>query len=410
MTISYFIFLGLFLSCGSKSNDPRSREIRKTAEEESPDSPKADPKSDGGDENPTSDPKPTPQVFDESKLAEYILKKKDLEGLEPLVEPRVSAAVSGGLALKSARNSQEFANFVADVANRSMKLSALKPGRQFKATVIADNSLNALMTLDYQIGMHTGTITKGSADEVLSVVCHEVAHGARNHAYKSVKKSRELIPTEINRQIDQYMARQYNLNTKVYTHRSSTYLSLRDKWDQSTPEISTYYKRQEAEADVVGAKICAYMGLSPDQFSKKIVSFLQKGSTKDRPSTQRIRSARDLKEGDQLQIPEDVVMDFFFPIDSHPTVDERKEQINRLKGELSVNEEGIDGSLYSSWSENFDKKRNTLSNSGLSLVGTSPKESGGIVFTDLSTGQEVVIEKGPSCHHPLHLHQEQNFP
>lgn len=371
VVMSILTTLGIAYGCGSETSSNRSRKEKNIGKEEDKKEDLADSKNEppsklGGSPGDTSqDSASNENLQDESILPRYLFKRADIEKIKKIVEPYRPIPSSP---IPSLRNAANLSNFIETTVNASMKLPVHSPGRTFKVSIINNRSFNAFMTSDSRIGLHLPTAVETSDDELLAVICHEMAHSARNHGYKDAVELDRKIPSQLATRINTYFRSQLDQDRGIYTHNEPEYRKLREEWDQNFSEASDNLKRAESEADLIGARICNNMGMAIDVFTRALDTFFGRTGSGAKP--------RKLRDGDAFSnVEAKTLVKVLFPITEHPTGQERTDQINRLQAYLKGNLNDQDPNLYKNWKKGIKEAVRSVGNRGLSLAEDSPFRS-----------------------------------
>ncbi len=245
----------------------------------------------------------------------------------------------------AASNREELRAYFQSFIGTMMMLQGLAPGRDIDVMVSISNVPNASAS-GQQIMVNEGMLVVGNSKSLLSVICHEIAHSAKNHSQKSMADQifSDLDTFVQGADFNNYMNATYNGTT--YTHNKADYDVLIKSWNEIAKKPSDYSKRLESEADIVGGMICAHLGMSAEDFHQQ-----QALLAKELGGSQgNIQTADKLADGTQIPITQEQIQDFvtqfLFPIDSHPTINERDAQLLRTK--LAINKyHDKESNLYS---------------------------------------------------------------
>jgi hypothetical protein len=341
----------------SKANSPGSTDGRTEWEKE-----KSKPKS-GDIEKDARDK-------DEVGLEPYLLTRANVEDLlqqpfldkidmpDELSRPK-NKMVAGGESMQS---------FLSGIMQDMLTVEELNADRKVKLTVTDDDEPNASMDAWYQAIVKTGMFAPGTDDSLLAVLCHELAHGARNHGYYLYFPDEDLQPatvavSEFLDETGEYIDDTYKDDT--YIHDRDRYEDLWKRWKKLHAGYSAESKLSESEADVVGAHICSHLGLSPEKFGKSLYDAFTSMDDGSRGI-----SKFDLPDGEEVTIEDSNPTDMFnmlFPTDSHPTADERHEQLKRLADHIRAKDPAKPG-LIKTWRKDYPPLRKQFSGSGLTLT------------------------------------------
>jgi hypothetical protein len=375
--------------CGSELDSNRSRKNKEARSDDENNSDNADKKTDGDNsKNPggpqsADQPKGQDVEIDESTLPPYLFRRNEFQKIKKIVDPYkpVSSA-----SIPSMRNSANLVRLIESTINEAMKMPVHAPGRKFKVSIVDSKSMNAFMTGDSRMGLNLGTIQKSDNNEILAVICHEMAHSARNHIYQSSQEEDVRLPSKLVNRLNSYIGAQFDRNRATYTHDEEGYVPLRKEWDEAISEVETSAKKAESEADLIGAKICGNMGMDTQMYEKSLISFLKKASGNARPLK--------LRDGSTFTgASPKAVFQALFPIIEHPTNEERGEQISRLKSLLKTSTSDQNQKLYESWLAEVQEPLDEARGKSLSLTGHDgpllwmrDEKTGEIINLDLPFG------------------------
>lgn len=380
--------------CGGDLESNRSRKNKEAQEEndkKNQDIPSQDAdqeiRGNSDDAKPSTDEKEADLVVDEGTLPNYLFKRADLEKLTKIVEPYRPVPSPN---LSSVRSAASLAQFIESTVNDAMKLPEHSPGRKFKVSIIDSKVMNAFMTGDSRMGLHVGTIAKSDESEILAVICHEMAHSARNHVYQSTQDPEARIPSRLANRLDSYLRTQFNRTSGTYVHDEDVYSDLRKDWNEAISEVEETAKRAESEADLIGAKICGNMGMDVKLYHKSLISFLKKAGGSGR----QLR----LKDGSTFtNVSQKTIFNLLFPIIEHPSTEERDQQIARLKSLLRTPNSDGGKKLFKSWLEGAPEPLEEARGKGLGLRNDMVA---GLSLRDEKTGEIIVLNEGQGgCSH-----------
>jgi predicted Zn-dependent protease len=165
---------------------------------------------------------------------------------------------------------------------------------------------------------------------MLAIVCHELAHSALNHSFKTFKKFDDPNITAAFDARDTYMTAHYDEARGVYRHERAAYAAAVQRFSAGTGELSVFDRREESEADVVGGMLCGQMGMPVKTYANLLIGFLRKVDAAVGGSGGAEVKPGDMTDGEELQVSKDSAQAFTFPLDDHPTNDERAAQLQRL--------------------------------------------------------------------------------
>jgi hypothetical protein len=319
-------------------------------------------------------------VIDESTLAPYLFKRDDFQKIKKIVDPYKPVA-SGSV--PSVRNGKNLVQFIESTINGAMKMSVHAPGRKFKVSIVDSKDMNAFMTGDSRMGLHLGTIAKSDENEILAVICHEMAHSARNHAYRSAQEPNVRLPRKLLNQLNNYIGTQFDRNRATYVHNEKDYILLKKEWDEAIFEFETLAKKDESEADLIGAKICGNMGMDAQLYHNSIVSLFKKAGGDARPLK--------IKDGSTFaNVTQNAMFKVLFPIFKHPTHEERDQQLSRLKSLLKTSSLDQDSTFYKSWIAGVEDPLEKARGKNLSLTNT---DAPSLWIRDEKTGEVINLDQ-----------------
>jgi Zn-dependent protease with chaperone function len=351
--------------------------------------------------NPGSNNQVTPMV-DESNLPSYLFSTPQAQAIESLVDPYLrppfpETAPPGQVST----NYTQLKTFIEGFSNKVFALPTFQPGRTFKVSIMEDDVFNAFADGYQNIIFNTGFVKNAGDLGSLEILCHETAHSAKNHASKNpedaLSAAQKSAMNQFYNSLNTYMNQAFNPNAGVYTHNRNQYLQLRQQWDQIAPALGDSLKRHEAEADVVGAMICAEMGLKPGDFmngmkeNNKVQETLV-GAQPPQDPTKIPNGERINMTMDQAQ---EFVQFFLFPVASHPTNPEREKQIERL---MPVIEKRYKSSqtFATEWRAEIAKQKGLSLTGGLDLLEAA---EGNVINLTSASGQTFRIVKPTGCRH-----------
>lgn len=337
----------------------------------------------------------------EPPLAAYMVSETEIDTLLPIVQAYkpVDAApetVASAAAFESARQYMERA------LNGIMSLKALAPGRQIKAFVASDPQVNAYADPWQQVVVNSGLLQQSpSAAAVMSVLCHELAHSARNHSFHVMEglttgQSGRLFDTYITA-LDDYLRQTFNPATGIYVHDSAGYARVKSVFDNYAAWKSPFDLTQEAEADAIGAMICATAGMPSEEFAagqKAFFDSLEALTEGDDAAGQgKAIEPKDLADGDSFQVPSAQDLELFlFQAPTHPSHSERIQQMRQLTKRIAKFHDGS-ATQYKAWRDGYK----TITRSFASFSLAEPRA--------IVSKQGAVIRIPPrGCSTPGHRH------
>ena len=302
------------------------------------------------------------EIVAEENLPDYLFTLSEAMQIMELVESYIPTDFDMFEGATAAANREELRAYFQSFLGTMMMLQGLAPGRDLDVMVSDSNIPNA-SAAGQQIIVNEGMLMVANSKSLLGVICHEIAHSAKNHSQKSQAGQvfSDLDAFVQSAAFNSYMNAAYNGTT--YTHIKADYDALRKSWDVIAKKPSDYSRRQESEADIVGGMICAHLGMSGDDFYQN-----QALLRKELEGAQgEIQSAKKLADGTQIPVSQaqiqDFVTQFLFPIESHPTPMERDAQIMRTKPAIDKFYDQ-ESPLFTGFVEQLDQL-----NPALSLVG-----------------------------------------
>ncbi|WP_141732362.1 M48 family metalloprotease [Oligoflexus tunisiensis] len=407
-TQNRMVFLTVFLALMSCQQSQTNQRIPRgqtpnaanpqTTGEPSSSTPDADGNGDQTSSNPDSQVKPG----DEGPVPDYLFSLQQAQAIEALVDPYLQPpfpemAPPGQVST----NYAQLRTFIEGFSNRVFALPNLTPGRTFKVTIMEDDVFNAFADGYQNIIINTGFVKNSGVLGSLEILCHETAHSSKNHASKnpedSLSAAQKTAMNQFYNELNTYMNQAFNPNGGVYTHNRNQYLQLRQKWDQIGPAIGKSLKRHESEADVVGAMICAELGLTPNDLlsgmkdNNKVQETLVAGQPQQDPT----------KIPDQERIPmtmeeaQEFAQFFLFPVVSHPTNAEREKQIERVMPAIQKRYRS-NQTFANEWKTEFASQK------GLSLTGgpdLAQLEKSQVISLTSASGRTFKIVKPLGCKH-----------
>jgi hypothetical protein len=150
-------------------------------------------------------------------------------------------------------------------------------------------------------------------------------------------------------------------------------------------KLSTTYKRQESEADVVGGMLCGQFGMPAAMYRQAIIGFLSSADDVQASShgSGAISKPEQLRDGDAFEMPLEDLTYFLFQIDDHPTTQERSDQLQRVGD--AVTKHFASSGLLAEWLTDYGQAAG-----GLSLTDT-PVQLVRQVRT--SDGRTIIVPK-----------------
>lgn len=359
--------------------DPRRPAVKKT-----------DPDAANREDTPAA----APPVTDPSNLPPYILTHADAEKLRsPLVLAFVPDPLPKTPDVPSYQGLEAFRGFVQEFLNRAMLLPALAPGRRLSVFVEDDPTINAFADGYQRIVVQRGAVEGMDQASMLELLCHETAHSTRNHVAAQVPIADQVFGTKaapsaayesVMNEANAYLNQQ-TVNG-VYTHAKASYAAIQQRLLAVVAPYNTANKRSESEADIVGAFTCAQMGVSPAAY----LSAFKRGSEIIAASMAGVKSPESIADGTKLQVPPGEMENFFyylFYLDTHPTHEERIEQISRLT-DVIQKEFKPSPPLIAEWKQNTGS---FLDSSAIALIGDEAALTGRIVLQGLDGAPAVIM-------------------
>lgn len=337
-----------------------------------------------GDDPAAAAPPPPIEVPDGADAAltasrsGYLFEPADVDQLGKLVLPFIDIKAQSDSSTVVAKY-ESYRIFIGKELETAMAGVKLKPGRSFTINVNDNESQNAAMGGDQVLLINTGLLETMSVDGFVATLCHEIAHSVRNHAYHSHKFFNE---SESSRDIETYVGKHYDTTKGEYKHDKAAYTKARKAWDAVAKDYGLAQKRRESEADVIGAVVCGKFGMAFDKYKQGIADLVsgtrfggvvnkEGGSSATTgtnapgangpgapageddfppPDSETVgppeiflagdgsgdTDPKDLADGSTLKVPASDIIDILFPLapDSHPTPEERTEQLERLRQKL----------------------------------------------------------------------------
>ncbi len=379
---------------------------KKKGASEKPDDGEGDADADGNPK-PAVDPKeidkPQDKTFCESvkddgrgDLEEYLYTPKEACEIDPWAL-KYQAAKNGVEETREVfKEGEEVRAYMEDFLNRVAKLDVVKPGRKFKVSVYTDEEQNAYADGRQNIVVNSAFLkNKTDPEAMLGILCHEMIHSLRNDGtelenyYEKVlidDEAKNPKAKAIYDKIQDYFNRTYNDQNQTYTHDKSEWEKVNTDWKAYKKKAWNFSKRLEATADVIGGSLCAAIGMKASTFRGVFEEL------KSDEESQPYRTTDQIRNGEKLQIPSDTVFALIFSDDSHPTYDERIEQINRVSGFLAQHQ-GDKKELLEEWNKKFPAllKKAGLG-TGVSLTDGPPVLEGDLRVKNLTTGETDVFK------------------
>ncbi len=325
--------------------------------------------------------------FDGKSLPSYMVRANEIKSLLPmfLSERRIAGPANE---ISTAEGWEESASSIERHLRSMLDINDFSPSRELNAFVVNDESINASMNAFQQMKINTGILAKTSSVEMLAVLCHEIAHSARNHvvdwidAVKDDPKIAPLYKKHMSSSIE-YMEKNYDQNTKTYTHNRKAYARALEDLKALSKVLDPYDKRQEAEADAVGSMICAKAGMSPKVFAKAMAGLFSKMGSKEKKG----KTGEDLEDGFEIFSSDtSALLSYLFSRSTHPSHDERKAQARSLVEAVSPYY-ASNAKHYEEWEEDYPKLKAKMSL--LPLTSPPPKLTA-------KSGEELEIPE-PGC-------------
>lgn len=266
----------------------------------------------------------------EGGLPAYLVSYADADAIKTIVEAyRKPTFEKDVFELSTAYG--DLRGFTESFLNKLMAQDSLQPGRTLAVSIIENADINAFSDPFQRVGINKPTIQYMNSAQVLSVLCHELAHSALNHVMKRMDfyKQNKNISDAMDA-ADAYLQSTYNTATGRYTHNLAAYKTARKSWDAVQPRMSVYRKTNESQADIYGGMICGQAGMKSEDYRQGVVSFLQRADQLEPSDPGVSRGPDDLKDGESFQVSATDAYDFLFQTDTHPTNDERNGQLTRL--------------------------------------------------------------------------------
>ena len=275
--------------------------------------------------------------------------------------------------------------FLAD----AMKHKSFSPARSFNVVVTEDEQINAFMDAYENVTINTGTVKDLAAGPTLALLCHEMAHSARNHAYKmSIDPLWDKIDFSLE---DKYWESQVDEDRKLYKHDKAAYEKALKRSVSTAAPYDQGVMKSESEADIVGIHICGLLGMSPEQYLRDLGIFM------DGNQMELTNSEEDFyQDGEEYEVTDldDLYAELFtWPRPTHPENDERKAQISRIKNYVKP-KSNIEKEYATTWVKEHAKWKKSLS---LSLTSPVPKEPS--TSKSLKDGKIIYHKHSRTCSH-----------
>jgi Zn-dependent protease with chaperone function len=325
----------------------------------------------------------------------YLLSSDDASKLTPIVEAYRQPAYADPAA-SFTQKFERYRAFTEGFLNRVMALQPLAPGRRIAVHIADDNQVNAFAGAFQDVTINSGTIAAADGVQLLAVLCHELGHSARNHSVKTVDyESQAGFVDAINAYAEAreaYFKRSYNEGTQTYTHDVAGFQQVNKLWQAIKPRLDLFAKREESEADVVGAEICGHLGMPTDTYINALATFLSAGDAADAANAGAdAKTVDQIDAGDRFQLDKDSLGSFLFPSDSHPSNEERKVQLTRLRSVVGAHYE--QAPLFDEWKSGYQGAK------GLGLAGLSLTEAvqQNVVTVQTESGKSIKIKLPHLC-------------
>jgi Zn-dependent protease with chaperone function len=337
----------------------------------------------------------------EPPLAAYMVTTGEIDTLLPIVQ----AYMPVDLAPEPVTSAAEFESarkYIEKTLNGIMSLKPLAPGRKIKAFVAGDPVVNAYADPWQQVVVNSGLLQKSSsAAAVMFVLCHELAHSAHNHSYYLLEgfttgQSGELY-TRYKTAAENYLRETFDPQSGTYVHDAAGYARVKPIFDDYAAWKSPLDLTQEAEADAIGALICATAGMKPEEFSAGLKAFVDasKESREDEQADAQgiVTDPKDLADGDSIEVPSMQFLEqFLFQAPTHPSHSERLQQARQLTKKVAKFHDGS-ATQYKSWRDGYE----TVKRSFASLSLAEPRV--------IVSKRGAVIRIPPrACSTPRHRH------
>lgn len=258
----------------------------------------------------------------------YLFSLSDAQAITELVLPYEPASASD---VTDPQDATENANreFIAGILDEMMALKPHAPGRDFTVVVSADTTPNA-SALNQSLVINKGIIEFAPSLSLAMVICHEVAHSTRNHGsltetfIKEYESKNKAASDELDAATIALVASAWNKSTQIFTHTPEDYQRVKPIWDAFWSGLTVNLKKLESEADIVGGRICANSGFSTAEVEDGFNQLFDLFSG---------ISSKEVKYGSYPVKEQDLgkFLQTIYSEDSHPTDQERRQQITRVK-------------------------------------------------------------------------------
>ncbi len=326
----------------------------------------------------------------------YLLSSNDADKLRPIVEKYRDPEFQDTPGTYT-QNFEKYRRFTEDFLNRAMGLQALLPGRHIVVHIAEDQQVNAFAGAFQDVTINSGTISAADNMQLLAVLCHELGHSARNHSMKSVDfQTTTDIANDLAKFYDgreAFLKKQFDEAAGTYTHDARAYAEVAKAWRGVEPRLSKFTKRQESEADIIGAEICGHAGMPTDTYVESLSGFLSTGDAVDAQNGGDAKTAAQLGDGEKFQLDKDYLIAYLFPQDSHPSNGERREQLLRLKGVVSDHFDQT-ARLFTDWKQNYQGAAQGLGLTGRSLADAL---AGNVKVIKTESGKTIRIKRKHLC-------------
>ncbi len=286
-------------------------------------------------------------------------------------------------------------NAIGSYANNTMTDRSLAPGRSFIVDILDSPQINAA-SCGQRLQINYPTLALLNENEFTAVVCHEMAHAARNDAagmgdYESntLKDFSDKLFAYINNHVT------CKDLTCDYEHNAKDFKKLQTDAEPYREQYGIYFKTAESTADIIGGAICGKSGMAGTVYVQGLSSAHQTMSNLD--AAEGLTSdVLKLADGDVLNdIPKNEM--YFFVLGSllgfetHPKAAERIEQAKRL--EQFFVEQAIQSSIYSTFVGSLTKEKNRLKNAASLYLVQKQAQPSHFTVTNTKTGKKIKIPK-----------------
>jgi hypothetical protein len=250
-----------------------------------------------------------------------------------------------------------------ELVDGAMAQKAVAPGRTLTVTLATDTRVQAYGTAYQQVIVKRGFVEKvDDPIQAASVLCHEMVHTLMNDSI-DIGAFQESMSAKLKEATDletEYMGKTFAQDPQTlvwtYTHDEAAYREMLPKWQALQEPLSTFHKKTESVADIVGGELCGVIGLSREAYIA--------GMKKDFALNAGILASFEMKleDGKAYTMAANDALDwirfYLFRLDTHPTDVERGAQLDRV-GELFVQSRS-QASWIARWAAEYEAARSRV--------------------------------------------------